>query len=220
MPFSPFQFLLFLFLVVFLVAFVQVGLLTLAFDKLGISPAGGLTLLLASLFGSAVNLPVARIRADDALAGDVPPMLRGLLRAPAQPFTGETVIAVNLGGCVIPVLFSLHLLLNRPIDPLDLTLATAFVTFISYRFSQPVPGLGIAMPMIIPPLAAAFAALLLDGTGNAPLAYISGTLGVLIGADLLHLKDIRHLGTPLASIGGAGTFDGIFMTGIIAALLA
>jgi len=122
MPFSPFQFLLFVFLVVFLVAFVQVGLLTLAFDKLGISPAGGLTLLLASLFGSAINLPVARIHADDALAGDVPPILRGLLRAPAQPFTGETVIAVNLGGCIIPVLFSLHLLLNRPIDLVDLLL--------------------------------------------------------------------------------------------------
>ncbi|RMG31398.1 MAG: DUF1614 domain-containing protein [Gammaproteobacteria bacterium] len=220
MPFSPFQFLLFLFLVVFLVAFVQVGLLTLAFDKLGISPMAGLTLLLASLFGSAINLPVARIRADDAWSGPVPPRLRGLLRGPMAPFTGQTVIAVNVGGCIIPVLFSLHLLTHRPVDPGDLLLATAFVTFISYRFSQPVPGLGIAMPMIIPPLAAAFAALLLDGTGNAPLAYISGTLGVLLGADLLHLKDIRHLGTPLASIGGAGTFDGIFMTGIIAALLA
>ena len=52
-----------------------------------------------------------------------------------------------------------------------------------------------------------------------PLAYISGTLGVLIGADLMRLRDVRKLATPFASIGGAGTFDGIFLTGIIAVLL-
>ena len=45
-------------------------------------------------------------------------------------------------------------------------------------------------------------------------------LGVLIGADLMRMKDIRRIGTPIASIGGAGTFDGIFLTGIIAVLLA
>jgi uncharacterized membrane protein len=43
---------------------------------------------------------------------------------------------------------------------------------------------------------------------------------VILGADILRLKDIRHMGTPIASIGGAGTFDGIFITGIVAVLLA
>jgi uncharacterized membrane protein len=52
------------------------------------------------------------------------------------------------------------------------------------------------------------------------LAYISGTLGTLIGADLLNLAKIQGLGAPIASIGGAGTFDGIFTTGILAVLLA
>ncbi|GEM20586.1 DUF1614 domain-containing protein [Nitrosococcus oceani] len=55
---------------------------------------------------------------------------------------------------------------------------------------------------------------------RAPLAYIAGTLEVLLGADILRLKDIRRIGTPITSIGGAGTFDGIFITSIIAALLA
>jgi uncharacterized membrane protein len=54
----------------------------------------------------------------------------------------------------------------------------------------------------------------------APLAYVSGSLGTLIGADLLNLPSLRSLGAPVASIGGAGTFDGIFLTGIIAVLLA
>ena len=52
------------------------------------------------------------------------------------------------------------------------------------------------------------------------IVYVSGTLGTLIGADLLNLHRMADLGAPMASIGGAGTFDGIFLTGIIAALLA
>ena len=82
------------------------------------------------------------------------------------------------------------------------------------------PGIGIGMPMLIAPLAAALIATILDPQQRAPLAYISGTLGVLIGADLLRLKDIRKLGAPIASIGGAGTFDGVFVTGLLAVLLA
>jgi uncharacterized membrane protein len=54
---------------------------------------------------------------------------------------------------------------------------------------------------------------------TAPLAYIAGTLGILIGADLLRLPTVRSMATPVASIGGAGTFDGIFLTGIFAVLL-
>jgi uncharacterized membrane protein len=53
-----------------------------------------------------------------------------------------------------------------------------------------------------------------------PLAYIAGGLGTLIGADLTNLDKVRGLGAPVASIGGAGTFDGIFLTGILAVLLA
>jgi Protein of unknown function (DUF1614) len=53
-----------------------------------------------------------------------------------------------------------------------------------------------------------------------PLAYICGSLGTLIGADLLNLGQIQAPGAPIASIGGAGRFDGIFMTGILAVLLA
>jgi uncharacterized membrane protein len=57
--------------------------------------------------------------------------------------------------------------------------------------------------------------------GNAPtVAYISGTVGTLIGADILNLKKIEKLGAPIASIGGAGTFDGIFLNGILAVLLS
>jgi uncharacterized membrane protein len=42
----------------------------------------------------------------------------------------------------------------------------------------------------------------------------------LIGADLLNLGKVQGLGAPVASIGGAGTFDGIFLIGILAVLIA
>jgi uncharacterized membrane protein len=62
--------------------------------------------------------------------------------------------------------------------------------------------------------------MLLSREDCAPLAYIAGSLGTLIGADLTNLDKVRGLGAPVAWIGGAGTFDGIFLTGILAVLLA
>jgi len=99
-------------------------------------------------------------------------------------------------------------------------IALAIVTYVVYRLARPVPGVGIATPMFIPPLVAALAALLINPHWAAPTAYVAGTLGTLLGADLLHLDDLKHLNAPVASIGGAGTFDGIFLTGILAVLLA
>ena len=135
-------------------------------------------------------------------------------------FQGKTIIAVNAGGCLIPVMFSYYLIHNNPLDPIKVVTGIAIVTFISRWVSRPVPGVGIGMPIFIAPIAAAITAIGLDPDQSAPLAYICGTLGVLIGADLLRLKDIRKMGVPIASIGGAGTFDGIFITGIVAVLLA
>ena len=74
--------------------------------------------------------------------------------------------------------------------------------------------------MFVPSVTAAIVAFVLSRQYAAPLAYICGSLGTLIGADLLNLGAIRGLGAPVASIGGAGTFDGIFLIGIVAVLLA
>ena len=74
--------------------------------------------------------------------------------------------------------------------------------------------------MFFPAIATAVVALVLSRDNAAPLAYIGGSLGTLIGADLTNLDKVRGLGAPVASIGGAGTFDGIFLTGILAVLLA
>ncbi len=218
MPFSPLRLLVLILLFSVLLAFIQVGLLAIAFDKLTLSANSGLTLLFSALFGSLINLPITRVPAVEPLPP--PPPWTGLLRGPQMRFDGTTLIAVNVGGCVIPVFFSLYLLRHTPLPPLEIIAAVSVVGAVSYFFSRPIPRLGIAMPVLIAPFTAAFAAVLINPEHSAILAYVSGTLGVLIGADILRLKDVRRLGAPLASIGGAGSFDGIFITGIVAAWLA
>jgi len=142
-----------------------------------------------------------------------------MLRLPPLPFTGRTIIAINVGGCLVPLVFSASLIYRFPFSVIELVVAIILVSAICYFSSRPVAGFGIGMPPLVAPVAAALTAVMLNHELAAPLAYICGTLGVLFGADLLRMKDIGKLGAPIASIGGAGTFDGIFLTGIVAVLL-
>jgi uncharacterized membrane protein len=217
----PRNLLLLLFLVAFLVTVIQLQVFSIAFQKLGLSPRGALLLVMCVLFGSAINIPVTTI---DSVSPPVPPpdiSRWGRLWPAAEPgYPGKTIIAINLGGCIIPVGLCLYLLVRQLVDPFDLLLALMIVTAVSYLFSRPIPGIGVGMPVLIAPVAAVLAALLLEPANAAPLAFSSGVLGVLLGADILRLADIRKMGVRFASIGGAGTFDGVFLTGIIAVLLA
>ncbi len=99
-------------------------------------------------------------------------------------------------------------------------IGTAIIAFVTHMLAQPVPGLGIAEPVFAPILATTLTALLLSHSQASQLAYIAGSMGTLIGADLLNLPSVPGLGAPVASIGGAGTFDGIFLTGVVAVILA
>ena len=129
------------------------------------------------------------------------------------------MIAVNVGGAVIPTIMSLYLLFTRHLWVRGL-IATAIVALVLHWLADPVQGVGIAVPIFLPALITAIVAWLLARENAAPLAYIAGSMGTLIGADLTNLDKVRGLGAPVASIGGAGTFDGIFLTGILAVLLA
>jgi uncharacterized membrane protein len=217
-PFSPFYFFFFIGLLLWIVFSIKLELITLTFEKLGLDPGSALMLMATSLFGSAINLPLGSVKAERPREPIQLPF-PGLLRPPLIPFTGRTQIAINVGGGLVPLFFSIYLLRHSEIPLHALLLAILIVAIVAYWFSRPIPGFGIAMPILIAPLTAALTAILLGGEYKAPLAYVAGTFGVLIGADLLRIRDIRRMGTPIASIGGAGTFDGIFMTGLVAVLL-
>ena len=212
--------LIYLFLLsLFLVIFIQLGILGIVLEKLGLSPNSAALLLASTLFGSMINLPLFKITSDENESIN---NLKGprLLFTSMQPFTGTTIIAINVGGALIPIFFSLYLIFFHQLNPLQFIPAIMVVSYISYIFSRPIQGLGVGIPVFIAPVTAALVALIIAPTQSAPLAYVCGTLGVLIGADLFRLKDIKQMAVPVAAIGGAGTFDGIFFTGIIAVLLA
>lgn len=212
------RFLLVMLLLGGLVLVVQLSLVSLAFERLGLDAASAVQLLLVSLAGSLVNLPLFSV--SSTFSRHQPPGQRILLSNPDRFRDGRTLVAVNVGGCLIPLFFSFYLLRHNALDLPRLVTGIVMVSVVSHWLSRPVRGVGIGMPILVAPLTAAMAAILLADELRAPFAYICGILGVLIGADISRISDVRALGVPLASIGGAGTFDGIFITGLIAALLA
>ncbi len=215
---APFllAFLLFFALLIFLI---EVGIIEYAYEKIGINRRYIFGLLLLSLLGSYVNIPVAELPGEKIIGGREIFYYGVLYVIPSVHRLPGTIIAVNLGGAVVPTLVSVYLMVKHGIY-FRAVVAVMIVTAVVHMLAEPVEGLGIAVPTFIPPLIAAAAALLLSRKAAAVLAYISGSLGTLIGADLLNLGEIQGLGAPVASIGGAGTFDGIFLTSIAAVLLA
>jgi uncharacterized membrane protein len=190
-----------------------------AYESLGISSGAALWLLFFSLFGSLFNIPVAELAPEPMMPSHVVPFYGMDYAMPSASNWNGTIIAINVGGAVIPTLMSLYLLAKRELWVKGL-MATAIVAVIMHWMANPVPGLGIAVPVFVPVVVTAIVAMLLSRLDAAPLAYIAGSLGTLIGADLSNLDKVSGLGAPVASIGGAGTFDGIFLTGILAVLLA
>jgi uncharacterized membrane protein len=204
---------------VVLVLLIQLGILRYAYIRIGISSRAALLLLLGSLIGSYVNIPVAELAEQQIMSGREITYFGVHYVVPVVVDWPGTVVAVNVGGALIPSLMSIYLLVKNRLWGAGLV-ATACVTALCHFLANPVPGVGIALPVFVPALTTAVVALLLSRRHAAPLAYVSGSLGTLIGADLLNLDKLQGLGAPIASIGGAGTFDGVFLVGIVAVLIA
>ncbi|HEY3658000.1 MAG TPA: DUF1614 domain-containing protein [Steroidobacteraceae bacterium] len=219
LPLSPPFFSILVAIFVVLLVLVQLGVLRYAYTRLGVSSRAALLLLLASLIGSYFNIPVAEFSGQRVLSGQEVDFFGMRYVVPVVTEWPGTVLAVNVGGALIPSLMSLYLLIKNGLWVRGL-LATIIVALMCHLFATPVPGVGIALPVFIPAVVTAIVALLLARRHAAPLAYIGGSLGTLIGADLLNLDKVQGIGAPIASIGGAGTFDGIFLIAILAVLLA
>jgi uncharacterized membrane protein len=219
--------LVFTFLLLAVVGLLFLDLARTAFTKIGFTWSQALFVLLASLFASSINIPVANLQCSTPLVRERYVRAFGIAyRVPVVDMVScQTLLAVNVGGAVIPALISMALILRFPGSLYYALLGIIFVAILTNRVARPVKGLGIVTPALLPPLCAALAAILLVYVGGAPhdliflIAYVGGTLGTLIGADILNLNKIRDLGAPVASIGGAGTFDGVFLSGLIAVLL-
>ena len=222
LPISRMLFAILLFLLLPLIVLIHIGAVGLAFSKIGISPVAALLVLLLALAGSGVNIKVYE---REVIEEWYPQSLSGLLAY----FLGlpgfsikKQVVCINVGGALIPLALCAYILPRLPQEAiLPLGVSTLVVTAISKAFSRFIPGVGVVLPGIIPPITSAVCALLLYPSLPAPIAFVSGVLGTLLGADLLNLPRILSENRAMVlSIGGAGVFDGIFLTGVLAALLS
>ncbi len=209
----------FWFLTAALVALIEIGILRYVFETMGINHRYMFALLAGCLLGSYINIPVASLPAEQVRSGELVDFFGVRYVVPVVVNWPGTIVAVNLGGAVIPLILSIYLVIKHG-HYVRTFLGVAIVAMVIHQMARPLRGVGIAVPIFTPPLITAVVALSLSYWNPAPLAYIAGSMGTLIGADIMNLGKIRGLGAPVASIGGAGKFDGVFLTGILAMLLA
>jgi len=193
-----------------------------AFEKTGFTRLQFLVILSVALVGSYVDIPLWQIKNTRPMV-----VLREVrafwitYRIPQYALTQTTTtIALNVGGGLVPIVVTLILLKEHPGIWLGALVATALTAVAVHLVAKVVDGIGVVAPTLLPPIAAVLFSLPFGGSDLAITAYIAGTLGTLIGADLSNLGRISEGGTSVASIGGAGKFDGIFLTGIVAVLIA
>ncbi|MEM9486788.1 MAG: DUF1614 domain-containing protein, partial [Cyanobacteria bacterium P01_F01_bin.116] len=177
--------------------------ITVAVTKLGFEPGLAIFLLVAIIIGSTINIPLYQ---------------RSLRPVGMTWERQHTVVALNAGGGLIPIILALYQFTRG--HSLAILITTAIVTLVSYSAAQIVPGIGIRMNAMVAPLTAVVCAWVLGGIAAPSVAFAGGILGTLIGADLLNLRAIERLSSGTLSIGGAGVFDGIALCGLFALLLA
>ena len=212
-----------LLILVAVVGLVFVGVVGVAFADVGFSPTIIVLILIATFVGSFLNIPILKLKTSVPIVVEEYVSFFGVTYRIPQVEYGQvvTVVAVNAGGALIPAAVSIYLLSRTAPETIFYSIiGVAIVGLITHAVARPVKGVGIVTPWFIPPIAAAIIAIILQPGSARTIAYVAGVLGTLIGADLTNLHVIPKLGAPVASIGGAGTFDGVFLSGIIAVLLA
>ena len=209
-------------LIIVIVPLLFLGLVGAAFTRLGFSWIAAVAVVLLMLIGSAINIPVGKIRRETIRIEHND----GIIPEGHDPW--ETIIALNVGGAVIPVAIACYLfyISTQSIGTsigLSVIAGVLIVAVLSFVAARRVSGVGIRAPLFIPGLTALLCGLLLaGGVGLAAgvIAFVSSTFGTLIGANIAHLPWIREPGISEFSIGGPGTFGAVFIGCILSALIA
>jgi uncharacterized membrane protein len=201
--------------------------------RLGIAPGLGLPLLIAAFFGCYINLPLFILtphrQSKQRVSVEIFPLwLLKCLCLPSYKTQCEFYgyIGLNVSGGLIPIILALYQFYR--VQQEAILIVTAVVASFSYFLVTVIPGIAIVTRVsrfwlitIVAVLSAM--ALVVDGVNRSDVsvAFAGGVLGTTIGADLLHLKDVRPeiAATPL-SIGGAGLDDGIAQCGLCALIIA
>jgi len=215
----PFFILLVLPFMIFSFVFVTSSVFQLVF---GIGKTQALLIFLFIILGSFVNIPIYETTGERI----VREYFLGFIYTVRK--REKILIAVNLGGCILPSILAIKALFDLSIQiPLIYWIIAFLLTsLLIYISARPVPGVGIVVPMFVPPIFASLISFIIVLASGAPTSIIPkhsfsiGVLSSLFGADLLHLKDLQKIGPGVVSIGGAGTFDGIFLTGVFSVIFS
>ena len=217
----------FILLIIVLIPLLFLGMIGAAFTRLGFSWIHALAVVLLILLGSTINIPVYTIKRD---------MVRvshgGAMSDPFTPWpcdeVWDTVISVNLGGAVIPLILAGYILFSAfpgtgTTLAIPLVTGIAGVSLITFFSTRALPGFGLQVPLLIPALTALLIGLAFFGGAGLPAsvtALVCGISGVLLGGNLAQCGKIRDLGIPSVSIGGSGTFGAVLFCCILPALIA
>ena len=163
-----------------------------------------------------INFALTYLRANHSLP---PQPVNGLLIPNRPLYQGTVLIAVNLGGALLPLGYAVGLWVYLKINPLDIIMVTMITAVAAYLLSKPIHGFGIGLPILVVPFITSISCKMLLTEDLFASAYIAATFGVILGTDVLRIKDLKQIGSCFISIGGAGVFDGIVLSGIIASLI-
>ncbi len=190
------------------------NLLSIGLERVGLSAEAASLVLLLAVAGSFVNIPLSKKK---VLIVEQPYFF-GFFKRRYAALQG---ISINVGGAIIPLILSSYFVFHLGSNLLGVVFAILCVTVISKISTKYIPGKGVALsPFLVAFFAVVISFLFAPGR-VAQAAFVSGTLGVLLGADLLNLPKILTKGEAgMLCIGGAGVFDAVFLIGILSALIA
>jgi uncharacterized membrane protein len=156
--------------------------------------------------------------------------LLGSITIPLFPYNGWWV-GICVGGALIPLMICARLLRTRRASLPESAIGIIIVAFVTYFITRAEEGVGIVadVPLAFAPAIAAglysMSTFWLNMDKAAPLAYVSGVIGTIVGADIFRLEEVLAFDPPsdgvsVLSIGGANIFDMVYLTGIIAVVIA
>lgn len=144
----------------------------------------------------------------------------------------SSLLAIDLGGALIPLVLSIYLIRLKKLNLVALSVIVFIISVLTYITTEFRPSLGVVseFPFFLFPSFCALGLTLIiyrdNITSAVPFAYASTTLGVLIGADIVRIPQVLigleqarvDMDLPIAagSIGGAGGLDLVFLSGLLA----
>ncbi|HET6403277.1 MAG TPA: DUF1614 domain-containing protein [Candidatus Thermoplasmatota archaeon] len=180
----------------------------------------GLLAILA-LIGTRVLIAVGLTKVEALLVAALAPLLV-LVDAPLGRLSPDVSLAANLAGCLIPGAVAIKVLLEGRIPLAEAFFLIGIGVVVSYFSSHVVPDRGVLLQYRIPSLVVGVLAaglLFREPDRSGAAGFMAGALGVIIGADLLHLSELST-GAGRVVLGGAGLLDGILLVAILAAAIA